>query len=82
MKPIEINNTSDQVVLFLRKKHELYDANSLAYALQISPQTLSRRIYTNQWKLEEIRALKRIFAKCGFELVGEVKSKVSINLNK
>jgi len=56
----------------------VYTENYIAKALQISPQTVSRRIHTDSFTFDEIRALKRIFAKYDLELVGEVKTKVKI----
>lgn len=79
MKPLQINCISDQVVLFMRQQG--YNEILLAKELDVSPQTVSRLIYTNDWHIDQIRALKRIFASRGIKLVGEVKYEVKIRRN-
>lgn len=79
MKPLQINTISDQVVLFMRQK--CYNEILLAKELDVSPQTISRLIHTDDWHIDQIRALKRIFASRGVKLVGEVKQEVKIKRN-
>lgn len=78
MKPLTATTISDQLGLFLIKYHHYQNEQTIAKELQISNQELSRLKYSNDWHIDQIRALKRLFKKYDVELVGDVKRKVII----
>lgn len=61
MKLLKIQCISDQVVLFMRQYG--YNQKMMSKELDIAAYTFSRRIITDEWLFDEIRALKRIFKK-------------------
>lgn len=65
MKKLQIINTSDKVVQFMHQ--DGWDVKQIAKDVDMSPQTFSRRIKLNDWLFDEIRALKRLFARRGYE---------------
>lgn len=67
MKKLTINTISDQVILFMHQK--AFSEKYLSKELDISPDTASRRIKFNDWRFDEIRAIKRIFKRYDLSLV-------------
>jgi len=65
---LEACKVSHRVAIFLIEYKEYYNKKELAKKLDISPQTLSRRIYSNDWLFDELRALKRLFKQYGLTL--------------
>jgi len=63
---LQIKTISDQVVLFKHQKG--YNDLMIADKLQISPQTVSKRIDMNDWRFDEIRGLKSLFRIYGLTL--------------
>lgn len=77
MHLIQINTVSDQLTLFMLQFS--YNELMIAKELDISPQTVSSRLYTNQWLFDEIRAIRRLFKRYNLDLFVNVKQKVKIN---
>lgn len=77
MNLIQINTVSDQLTLFMLKFS--YNEKMIAKELDISPQTVSARLHTNDWRRDEISAIIRLFKRYRLDLFVNVKHKVKIN---
>lgn len=77
MNLIQINAVSDQLWLFMLQFS--YNEKMIAKELDISPQRVSVRIYSNDWRRDEISAIRRLFKRYDLDLFVNVKQKVKIN---
>lgn len=80
MNLIKINTVSDQLCLFMLQYS--YTEKMIANEIDISPQTVSSRLRTNEWLRDEIRLLKRLFRRFKLDLIINVQQKIKINWNE
>lgn len=65
MRKLKIETVSDRVKFFIYK--DGWNQNLFAYEMGMAPRTLAYRIKYNNWHIDEIRAIKALFARRGYE---------------